>query len=104
MTTPTHGEPFVLGNVGETMHELQHTVCRHLPTDFEPYGKRLRTGPDCSVGCRHFSKLPEQLGYDWGVCINPRSPRSGLLTFEHQGCEFFEIEAAEAASEEAETP
>lgn len=30
--------------------------------------------------------LPEPLGYDWGVCINPRSPRSSLLTFEHEGC------------------
>jgi hypothetical protein len=22
--------------------------------------------------------------------VNPRSPRCGLLTFEHQGCQFFE--------------
>jgi len=37
-------------------------------------------------------KLPEPLSFDWGVCIAPRSPRSGLLTFEHHGCEFFEAE------------
>jgi len=87
---------FIFSNLGETLHERLHTVCRHLPTDFEPYGKRVRNGLDCSCGCRHFLKLPGKLGYDWGVCINPRSPRSGLLTFEHQGCEFFEAEGGEA--------
>ena len=105
MTTSKDYGPFVLRNVGETMHDLLHTVCRHLPTDFEPYGRRLRTGPDCSFGCRHFHKLPGKLGNDWGVCTNPRSPCSGLLTFEHQGCEFFEMEDEETTtSEEAETP
>lgn len=85
--------PVILNNVGTTMHELLHTVCRHLPSDYEPYGKRLRNGPDCSCGCKHHVKLPGKFGEDWGVCINPRSPRSGLLTFEHQGCEFFKGEA-----------
>jgi hypothetical protein len=82
----------ILNNVGDTLHDLLHTVCRHVPTDFEPYGRRVRNGFDCSCGCKHFLQLPDPLGYDWGVCINPRSPRSGLLTFEHQGCEFFEEE------------
>ncbi len=36
--------------------------------------------------------LAGDLGMDWGVCANPRSPRAGLLTFEHQGCEFFEYD------------
>jgi len=76
--------------LGQTMRERLHAVCRHLPTDFDPYGKRDRNGSDCSCGCQHFLTLPGRLRYDWGVCINPRSPRSGLLTFEHQGCEFFE--------------
>jgi len=88
--------PFQLNDVGDTLHDRLHTVCRHLPTDFQPYGKRLRNGPDCSTGCKYFLKLPGKLGLDWGVCINPRSPRSGLLTFEHQGCEFFEAESQEA--------
>jgi hypothetical protein len=91
----TNREEFVLTDIGESPHERMHTVCRHLPTDFEPYGKRVRTGADCSCGCKHFLKLPEPLDLDWGVCINPRSPRSGLLTFEHQGCEFFEVQAGE---------
>lgn len=85
----------ILNDLGETLPDLLHTVCRHLPTDFEPYGKRERNAADCSYGCRHFLKLPEPLNFDWGVCINPRSPRSGLLTFEHQGCEFFEYDDTE---------
>ena len=75
---------------GQSLHEHLHTICRHLPSDFEPYGERERDGPDCSCGCRHFLKLPGKLGMDWGVCANPVSPRAELLTFEHQGCERFE--------------
>jgi hypothetical protein len=89
----TERPPVILGDGGDRLHDLLHTVCRHLPTDFEPYGQRERNAADCSCGCRHFLKLPDPLSYDWGVCIQPRSPRSGLLTFEHQGCGFFEAES-----------
>lgn len=73
-----------------SLHEHLHSICRHLPSDFEPYGQRERDSADCSYGCKHFLKLPGKLGMDWGVCANPKSPRTGLLTFEHQGCEQFE--------------
>ena len=73
-------------------HDLLHLVCIHRPTDFVPYGIRQREAADCSCGCRHFMTLAGDLGADWGVCANPRSPRTGLLTFEHQGCEFFEYD------------
>ena len=46
---------------------------------------------DCSCGCKHYVTLAGALGADWGVCTNPWSPRAGLLTFEHQGCEFFNM-------------
>lgn len=75
------------------LHRLLLELCPKLPTDFEPYGRRSRDedwGPDCSCGCRHFLQLAGVLGTDWGVCANPRSPRAGLLTFEHQGCREFE--------------
>jgi hypothetical protein len=68
------------------------TVCKKLPSDFEPYGTRSRLeGPqwECSCGCRFFLELPGDLGRDWGVCVNGSSPRAGLLTFEHQGCRKF---------------
>jgi hypothetical protein len=77
------------------LHELLHTLCVHLPTDFEPYGQRSREtdwGPDCSCGCLHFRGLEGLLGSDWGVCSNPKSPRAGMLTFEHQGCREFEYD------------
>lgn len=77
-------------NERPSLHEHLHSICRHLPSDFQPYGQRERNGPDCSAGCKHFLKLPGKLGMDWGVCANPVSPRAGLLTFEHQGCEQFE--------------
>ena len=73
------------------IHEQLWVVAKKLPTDFEPWGKRSddERGADCSCGCRHF--LPcEKVGADWGVCANPKSPRAGLLTFEHMGCKEFE--------------
>ena len=75
-------------------HAHLHGLVVHLESDFEPYGKRSRDGEgctaDCSCGCRHFAVLKGPLASDWGVCMNARSPRAGLLTFEHQGCPAFE--------------
>src|SRR5262245_33386431 len=76
-----------LGKPGDHWH--LHAVCLRLPTDYEPYGFRVRDGNDCSCGCKWFLSL-QAAPADWGVCANPRSPRCGLLTFEHQGCQFYE--------------
>lgn len=76
----------------EATHERLWEICQKLPTDFEPYGKRVRDSSDCSCACKYYHRLEEDRGQDWGVCFNPRSPRSGLLTFEHQGCPEFEGE------------
>jgi hypothetical protein len=67
-----------------SLHEHLHSICRHMPSDFEPYGERTATeaGADSSSGCKHFLKLSGKLGADSGVCANPASPRAGLLTFE----------------------
>ena len=73
--------------------DIMWKSCKRLPTDFEPYGKRSREndwGPDCSCECKFNIELEGDLGYDWGVCFNPKSPRNGLLTFEHQGCKEFQ--------------
>jgi len=69
-------------------HHQLFKVLKNLPTDFEPYGNRPgdERGPDCSCGCKFFHPLEGDCGMDWGVCANPKSPRAGLLTFEHQGC------------------
>jgi hypothetical protein len=76
---------------GGDADDLLHRVCRRLPSDFKPYGDRVRGGaPDCSCGCRFYVRLLGELSKDWGACTNPRSPRAGLLTFEHQGCAVFE--------------
>lgn len=87
---------------GLSLHNQLHLVCIGRPTDFAPYGIRLRNTADCSCGCRHYVLLEGKEGADWGVCANPRSPRAGLLTFEHQGCEFFESEASQEVSRDAE--
>lgn len=39
---------------------------------------------DCSYGCKYFCPLAGPS--NWGVCINPKSERRGLLTLEHMGC------------------
>ncbi len=84
-------------------NELLWKVCKLLPGDYDAWGEVKRWAdpyknyPDCSHGCRFFyplkSKPGEPLGLDWGVCGNPKSHRSGLLTFEHQGCQQAEFAA-----------
>jgi hypothetical protein len=92
-----------------TLHDHLWNVCKTLPSDFEPYGIRKRDEvlqgenqwyPDCSCGCKFFKKLEGAEGCDWGVCWNPKSPRQGLLTFEHQGCPAFEYGPAEDSEED----
>lgn len=71
-----------------------------LPTDYVEYGGEIKRWenieknyPDCSCGCRHFVELIQPYSSDWGVCTNPKSPRAGLLTWEHQaGLDCFEEE------------
>lgn len=69
------------------------TVMVRLPSDFEPCGGRRRLadgGPDRSCGCRWFAPLRGGPGSDCGVCADHASPRAGLLTLEHHGCEQYE--------------
>src|SRR4051812_3047549 len=75
-------------------HLLQIVVSR--PTDYTDYGGEVvrwanedENYPDCSSGCIWAAWLSGELGFDWCVCTKPSSPRTGLLTFEHQtgkGC------------------
>lgn len=61
------------------------SVVKILPTDYAGYGGEVpeeKKAGDCSSGCRWAAYL-EQSG-DWLVCTKPRSPRFGLLTWEHQ--------------------
>jgi hypothetical protein len=75
-------------------------VLKILPTDYQEYGGEIKRWedpekdyPDCSRGCKYFIELKENLGNDWGVCVNKNSPRAGLLTWEHQtGLDCFEAE------------
>lgn len=79
-----------------THHDALWIICQKHPEDFEPYGRRERDGDDCSTGCKWFYKLArkgrERLDHDWGICANPVSHRTGMLTYEHQGCRYFEEE------------
>jgi hypothetical protein len=72
---------------GSSEHRAAHRQLLELigekETDFEPWGRRKREGEkwqDCSCGCRHYATLAGPLGADWGVCLNSRSRRAGLLT------------------------
>jgi hypothetical protein len=83
-------------------HDELWDVCR----DTQEYRSRGEKGNplnfDCSSGCRFFHKLDGSAGFDWGVCACPASPRAGLLTFEHMGCECFMPEEGDADEEETE--
>lgn len=70
-------------------------VCPVLPTDYTDYGgdavrwdRHDRVDEDCSSGCRWwrpvYDEVKNRVDGDWGVCSNPKGPRRGLLTWEHQ--------------------
>jgi hypothetical protein len=75
-------------------------ACKTLDTDYIDYGGKISRWADpdgdyfdCSCGCKFFNPIYniKQDGPDmnFGVCLNPKSQRHGLLTFEHQagfGC------------------
>ena len=72
-------------------HDHLLEIVTTMPTDFAPYGERLRVlnsvvQPDCSDGCKFFARLAGVAGIDWGVCLSKRSPRSAILTFKDFGC------------------
>lgn len=73
-------------------HAQLLSVVQRLPQDHGGYGDDDRPhNPQCVEGCRWYHPLEGPRGMDWGVCGNPESHRSGLLTFEHQGCGHFEL-------------
>lgn len=84
-------------------HKTLWEVLKRLPTDYKDYGGEIErwaeenvSYPDCSCGCKFFVPLDGSLGFDWGVCGKKDSPRSGLLTWEHQaGFNCFEGEEDE---------
>ena len=79
------------------------TIMEILPTDYSDYGGSVerwsdpnQSYPDCSCGCKWAAWLEGDLSSDWCVCTNKRSPRSGLLTFEHlAGFDSFEPDPAD---------
>jgi hypothetical protein len=90
-------QDFISGSTRwKSLHAHLLAIVFRRSSDFESLGERSRAkdwAPDCSCGCRFFIPRAGNLGKDWGVCINTRSPRCALLTFEHQGCGAFEEEA-----------
>lgn len=75
---------------GDPQHKRLWEVCQDQADYLAGRDTEDHTKPDCSSGCRYFHKLSGDHGADWGVCTEPRSPRAGLLTFEHMGCQFYE--------------
>jgi len=90
--------PLVNILAGEIMKRTELWLsCRQIPTDYVDFGGKIERDesehfPDCSdcgVGCKWFAALDGLLGGGFGVCCSRASPRSGLLTAEHQagfGC------------------
>jgi hypothetical protein len=74
--------------------KLDHRACEVACLDYRYLWRWKRgdgeTHPDCSCGCAYFLEVADKLGADWGVCLNPVSPRCGLLTFEHMGCLYWD--------------
>jgi hypothetical protein len=77
------------------LHQHLITIAERLP-NAESFSWTQQTHkPDCSCDCRFYLPLDGVLGADWGVCSCEESPRAGLLTFEHQGCDRWESDPEE---------
>jgi len=72
-----------------TISKRKHSLLKKCCKDWDAYMKGEmgvdNFKVDCSCGCYFFFNLQDS--GDWGVCCNPESPRAGLLTWEHQGCQ-----------------
>jgi len=75
--------------------DIKWDILKRLATDYTDYGGQVERWkstkldyPDCSCGCKWWVPLYDEKNdwadSDWGVCTNINSPRSGLLTWEHQ--------------------
>jgi hypothetical protein len=82
-------------NLGRGLTAIAVTSGGATPDGFKK--KNRRTGPNdpdewtqqqCG-GCRFFITMTGGFRSDWGVCTNMASPRDGLATFEHDGCDAF---------------
>ena len=89
------GNNLLFGGSDDHRHQALRNACKILPSDYAGYGgdavrwdRDIRVDADCSGGCAWWAALhsPErgERDEDWGVCCNPKSPRMGLLTWEHQ--------------------
>jgi hypothetical protein len=97
---PTKIDPKTVG--GDADHRRLWEVCRDQ-SEYILASHQGSTAPNCS-GCRYLMPLEGAHGTDWGVCTEPRSPRAGLLTFEHMGCSFFEQEPVETEAQPKKRP
>ena len=71
------------------LHARLWKVCRDLVAYQNGTDTNNHELSDCSCGCEWFVQLRGKEGNDWGVCTCQKSPRAGLLTFEHMGCSEF---------------
>lgn len=99
---PTKVDPATVK--GDPHHKRLWEVCREQADYLSGKDTQNHEKPDCSSGCRYFHPLEGKHGMDWGVCTEPRSPRAGLLTFEHMGCQYFEQAPEESDAEPAAPP
>ena len=76
-------------------HDQLWKVCKYKGAYLKHGGPGRFGKSDCSCGCKYFHELEGDNGMDWGVCFNPKSPRAGLLTFEHMGCKYFKLKEGE---------
>jgi hypothetical protein len=77
------------------LHKRLWLVCQNKEDYLSGKDTNNHELPDCSSGCRWFVPLEGQGGFDWGVCSCSKSPRAGLLTFEHMGCKEYEFDGEE---------
>ena len=71
-----------------TSHQMHELLCQKLLSREYRDGKyAVDPSNQQAEFCPYYVPLTGDLKTDWGVIVNPESPKFGQVVFEHDGCE-----------------
>ncbi len=69
-----------------TPSQIHKLLCQELLSEEYKQGVYQEDVTKQAFLCPYFVPLQGELGSDWGVIMNPQSPKFGQVVFEHDSC------------------